>query len=205
MVAESVGAVARRPVSILRPRLLGTIGMLAAPMMLIEGIYRSLMHLPPDKDDIFVGLIEALYVIGWMCTTVGMRQLRATGSGKGSAVVFAIQIIGQTLALLFALAALVRWTAFTTTPLFGIADLAWPFSHLFMLVVGVFVWKAGVWKGWQRVAPFVCSGGLLGLFALMPLVGRDAAVPVFGIGVTAGFLLLGYAVRTGEEAPSGGA
>jgi hypothetical protein len=199
MVADSVGAVARRPASFLRPRLLGTIGMLCAPMMLIEGIYRSLAHLPPGKDDIFIGIIESLYVIGWMCTTVGMRQLRATGSGEGSAVVFVLQIIGQTLALLFALIALLRWTAFTTTPLYGIADLAWPFSHLFMMVVGVFVWKADIWKGWRRIAPFLCGGGLVGFLALMPILGQDTAAPVFGIGVTAGFLLLGYAVRTGEN------
>jgi hypothetical protein len=67
-----------------------------------------------------------------------------------------------------------------------------------MLVVGVLVRKAGVWRGWRLLAPFIC-GLALPLFILARLLGLESVYPFF-IMTAVGFTLLGLAVRDGVRA-----
>ena len=74
--------------------------------------------------------------------------------------------------------------------------MAYPFSHVMFLVLGIAVVKAGVWRGWRRVPAFLVGLALPLFFSLLALFGRENANVIFPVLVTAGFFLLGYAVRT---------
>jgi hypothetical protein len=74
--------------------------------------------------------------------------------------------------------------------------MAYPFSHVLMIIVGIAVWRAGIWRGWRIVPAFLCGLALPLFFAGSALVGRENSGWIFIGGVTLGFFLLGYAVRT---------
>ena len=186
----------------LSPRLLGTLGMLGSPMMLVEGFYRTVTHLPENHMGPVLGVLNLLYVIGWMCSVRGMRRLRVTGNGPASAVLFVIQMTCLVLAGQWAVYAATGRDMDRGNLFLAITDAAWPLSHLFMLVVGGFVLKANVWRGWRRAAPFVCGLALPSVMALSPFFDRAGGGYAFGILTTVGFLMLGNAVRTSRSASS---
>lgn len=180
-------------------KLLGTLGMLGAPMLLIEFIIFGLILAENQRDERIVGLLELIYVGGWACSIIGMRQLRVTGDNLLSKIVFTIQMIGLSLAAAFAAQSIIVPNPDPNTLFFRVADIAWPFSHLFMLVVGGLVWWAGVWRGWRRLPAFLCSLGLLVFFLVGASLGKELSVLIFGASTTVGFMSLGYAVRTARQ------
>jgi hypothetical protein len=123
-----------------------------------------------------------------------MRRLRATGRGRGARVLFAVQLVGLLLAMTQQpqdqLGRHPLGGAFYTA-----SDLAWPLSHLLMLVVFAAVWRAGVWTGWRRWTPLACGLALPLTFAA---AGSGVAPPglVFSVATAASFLALGLAVCT---------
>ncbi len=154
-------------------RLLGAAAMIGAPMLLLETILRMVNVLPQNTDNFWIGFVELFYIGGWIALAVGMRRLRVTGDNLGSRIVFALQMLGLILALLFTVQVMCG-AGYDKPPVslvFKICDAGFPFSHLFMLVVGVFVWRAGVWRGWLRVAPF-----LVGIVLLLFMAGLGALV-----------------------------
>ena len=60
-------------------RLLGTIGMIAAPMLMMETLYRMAAHIPDEQNNRLVGVLGTIYITGWMASAIGMRRLRVTG------------------------------------------------------------------------------------------------------------------------------
>lgn len=178
-------------------RLLGILGMIGAPMLLVETILRIINILPQNTDNGWIGLIEMIYIGGWMALAAGMRRLRVTGNGLGSKIVFAWQMIGLVLAFLFTVQ-VIFGAGYDRPPVsvfFKICDLGFPFSHLWMLVVGALVWRAGVWRGWLRVAPFLV-GVVLALFmaGLGRLVDLPQGATVFAVSTAAGLFSLAYGV-----------
>ncbi len=133
--------------SFLSNRKLGVLAMLGAPMLLVESVLRTANVLPQDGDNFWVGLLEMIYVGGWIALAFGMRRLRATGDGKASRVLFIVQIVGLILAFLFAVQICFGASFAKPNSFFVVTDLAFPFSHLFMFVVGAFVARAKVWRG----------------------------------------------------------
>jgi hypothetical protein len=184
------------------PRLfqtLGIIGMIGAPMMLVDSLYRLITHLPGEQSNPLTGTIGLFYLISWICTAFGMRRLRVTGNGMASGVVFAIQIIGLCLAFVFNTFEVTRTSPPSESLVFQVTDMAWPLSHIFMLVVGGMVVRAKVWQGWQAVASFVPPLGLL-IFLIGAAFGlREALLWTFPVFTAAGFLILANAVRTSAE------
>ncbi len=185
--SPTLAAPARRASALGAHRVLGLVGVLGAPAAL-PFVWR-----PPAKTDLGDNLLMLAYLGGWACSVVGMRRLRATGGG-GARFLFAIQL--TTLAL----AACQQLQDQSGRRPFGDAfyvasDLAWPFSHLFMLVVFAAVWRARVWTGWRRWTPLACGLALPATFAA-----AAAGVPnpgyVFGLGTAASFVALGLAVGT---------
>jgi hypothetical protein len=82
-----------------------------------------------------------------------------------------------------------------STLFYHITDIAWPFSHAFMLVVGITVLVARVLPGWQRVAPLLC-GLVLPLSFIAAILAGDLALRVtFAVGTAVTFALLGWSVR----------
>ena len=167
-------------------RVLGLLGTLGAPATL------SFLASPPPKTDLGDNLRMLAYLGGWACSVVGMRRLRATGAGRGARILFGIQLVA------LALAACQQVQDQSGRRPFGdlfyaASDLAWPFSHVFMLVVFAAVWRARVWTGWRRWTPLAC-----GLVLPLTFAAAAARLPnpglVFGLGTAASFLTLGLAV-----------
>lgn len=172
-------------------RLLGVIGMIGAPALLLEILLQV-------RDQRMIGLLSLIYVSGWISSAIGLRRLKASGESAWSRAVFAVQMAGLLLALAWALQEIVRVEPGRMSALFTVADAAWPLSHVFMLVIAGFVIKARAWRGWRRVAPILCGLALPTFFCVAPLAGKTVGGALFGLMTTAGFMLLGYAVLTGR-------
>ena len=197
MTAHSapLAAPASTPGALPAHRVLGVLGMLGAPAF-------AFIWNPPAKTDLGANLLMSAYLVGWACSAVGLRRLRATGRGRGALVVFAIQMLGLALAMCQQ-----PQDQFGRRPLgdafYFASDMAWPFSHVFMLVVFAAVWRAGVWTGWRRWTPLAC-----GLALPLTFAAAAAKVPnpgvVFSVGTAVSFLALGLAVCTARASEPAG-
>ena len=177
-------------------RVLGFLGMLGAPATL------SFVGTPPAKTDLGANLLMLAYLGGWACSTVGMRRLRATGRGRGAQLLFGIQLTALGLAACQQVQDQTGRRPFGD-PFYVASDLAWPFSHVFMLVVFAAVWRARVWTGWRRWTPLAC--GLVLPLTLAAAAARLANPGlVFGLGTAASFLALGLAVCTAPSDAAAG-
>lgn len=182
-------------------RVLGTLGMLAGPMMLAEML---IFGFTQHGSNHLIGVLGTVYVAGWICSAVGMRRARVTGDGALGKGAFVVQIAGLLLAFLWSVQEIVYSGADRSGIFYGVTDAAWPLSHLFMLVVGALTLRAGVWKGWRRFAPLVVGLALPAGIAAASAVGQQAMGIAFGSMTAVGFLALGYAVRA-ESGGSGSA
>lgn len=180
------------------PRLLGTLGMIAAPMMAIIGLYNHFWHISNEQSTPFTGWLGLIYIAGWICSAAGMRWLGVTGTGTWSTIAFLVQLLGLAMAGVFSLQEIFRFGFLEGSAFFNVTDAAWPSSHLFMLVIGGLVVKAGIWKGWRRLAPFVCGLALPSFFTAMAIGVPAVGFVLFPVITTIGFVMLGYAVRTSE-------
>lgn len=191
MVTEQIELPTTTQTSSLTPRLLGTIGMICAPMLFLSGM---LYNLGDGPSALIASVLGMLYLVGWAASAVGMRQLRVTGAGALARTVFVVQLVGLSLALIFNVLEMAH--ANPDTLFFRVTDLAWPVSHIFMLVVGALVLASRVWRGWRSVTPILCGLALPIFFAARPLLGGEVGGFIFGFLTMVTFMLLGYAVRT---------
>ena len=173
-------------------RTLGTIAMICAPALLLEGIL-----VQGRENAIITGIASMIFMLGWICTNVGMRHMQAAGTGKWGRAVLLIQLVGLVLAFSFGF--------FEATGLLGrdsiifnATDAAWPLSMLWMLVVGITVIVAKRLTGWRRFVPVLCP-----LWLLLALGGGsvlDDAGGYIGLAWSAvTWALLGYIVRESRE------
>lgn len=183
---------AARPIQAAAPsraslRALGVVAMLCAPSSLA-------LWTPPAKTDLRANLFMTAYLLGWACSTIAMRRLRATGRGRGAAAFFLVQIGLLTLA-----ACQQPQDQLGIHPLgdafYFASDMAWPLSHVLMLGSFAAVWRARVWDGWRRWTPLACGLALPLTFAV---AASGLATPnaVFCVGTASAFLALGLAVLT---------
>jgi hypothetical protein len=178
-------------------RILGMIAMICAPAMLIEALW-----LQGREDPLVIGIASSIFMAGWICSNIGMQQMRATGTGAGGRAVLIIQLVGLVLACAFGL---IEATGLfdENNIVFIVTDAAWPLSMLFMLVVGIAVLLAKRLSGWQRFVPLLCGltfpvSIILGLVTGLGLDGPMEFV-FFGL-IAVLWMLLGYVVRGEREA-----
>ena len=183
--------------SISRTGILGTIGMICAPALYIGWFFHADNFDQPKADQLFASLFGVLYLSGAMASAFAMRRLRVTGNGTGSRILFAVQIVGLFLAMWFDI---LEYAApqLKQSTVFFITDMAYPFSHVLMLVVGIAVLKAGVWRDWRRIPAFLVGFALPSFFAASAVFGRANGSFIFPVMVTIGFFLLGLAIRMTE-------
>jgi hypothetical protein len=175
--------------------LLGLLGMIGAPMMLIFFMFGNTDgSAPKTLEERLICLTGVFYMGGWICSAVGMRRLRVTGNGLGGKIVFIIQITLLSLALLYSVMEAGGYNFLNGGLLFAIADAGYPFSHLFMNVVGIFVVRAKVWQGLPKFAPFPVGIALPVTLALMALGYVSLAGFFFGTMTTAGLAIIGFKV-----------
>jgi hypothetical protein len=131
-------------------RVLGTIAIICAPALLIEGLL-----LRGQENNVVSGIAGMVFMAGWICSNIGMQRMRATGNGTWGRAVLIIQLVGLVLAFLFGF---VEATGLLdeNNGVFNVLDAAWPLSMLWMLVVGITVIVARRLSGWQRYVPLLC-------------------------------------------------
>jgi hypothetical protein len=186
----------RRPI-LSNPKVLGAIGMIASPMMLVEALLTRTVGLPGGTFGPTEGVLGLMYLIGFACSAFGLHILSVAGKGWVAALLFALQILGISLAAGQNLLQIIG-RADTNLIFFHIADAAWPASHIFMCVIGVATLLVHVWTGWRKFTPLLCGLALPSAIAAGRLGGRVTLEFTFGVLTAASFLLLGYAIRTSE-------
>ena len=171
---------------------LGTIAMICAPALLIEGLL-----VRGGENAAITGIASMIFMAGWICTNTGMRRMQAAGTGKWERTVLLIQLAGLVLAFLFGFFEATGLLG-RDSVIFNVTDAAWPLSMLWMLVVGVTVIAANRLSGWRRVVPILCP-----LWLLLALGGGAVLGDAGGyIGLAwsaVAWALLGYVVRDGSE------
>lgn len=179
--------------SLIPDRFLGIVGMVFSPMLFFASFFFSPQYDAPNTNPILAGLGGVLYLLGAMASATAMRNLRVTGSGKGAKILYVVQMTGLFLAMCFDVldnaAPNLRGTLIHT-----ITDIAYPFSHLLMIIVGIAVIRAKVWRGWKRIPALLIGLGLPVFIISSAIFGREAVSFTFPLFTTAGFFLLGLAV-----------
>ena len=175
-------------------RKLGTIAIVASPLMLAEFILSSTRHLIGGEFGPADAVIGLIYLAGFFATLMGLRTLRITGSDRWTTILFGVQVA---LLLLAALQQVLELAgASTESAIFGLADAAWPFSHMLMCVTGIAILRARRWTDYRRYLPFLCGFAVPALIAFQLLSGKGAGRITFGLLTLLGFGLLGYSLRS---------
>ncbi len=58
-------------------RILGTIAMICAPALLVEGLL-----LRGEENALITGIASMVFMAGWIRSNMGMQRMRAAGTGK---------------------------------------------------------------------------------------------------------------------------
>jgi hypothetical protein len=182
--------------SFINTRLLGTLGMLGSSMLFIEGISVGFKQHGTDQ---VIAVLEVIYILAWMASLYGMHLTDATGKGKGGKTLLVIQFLGLLTAALWSAYHLVALNPDTNHPLYIATDISWPFSHVFMIVMGIATLRAKSWTGWAKFTPLLCGLALPMAILSGIALGEVALGIVFGLGTTTAFMLLGYAVRNNGQ------
>jgi hypothetical protein len=175
---------------------LGIIGMLFAPCLYLGWFFHAPVPNAPKEHPLMASLFGVLYLTGALASAVALRGMRVTGSGKGAAILFAIQVIGLVLAMGFDVLEYAVPHMRATSIIFIITDIAYPFSHVLMIIIGVAIWRAKVWTGWRLLPAFLVGFALPSFFTAMALIGQERGGWFFVGGVTIGWFLLGLSVLT---------
>jgi len=88
---------------------------------------------------------------------------------------------------------------FKQSALYFAFDMFYPFSHVLMVVVGIAVIRAGIWRGWKKIPAFLVGFALPLFFASSALFGGENVRLTFIVSVTLGFFLLGLAVASSKS------
>lgn len=180
-------------------RVLGAVGMLLSPMLFVSSLFYASEFGQPNPRQFWASLGGFLYILGAMLTATAIRSLRVTGSGRGAAILYYVQMTGLLLAMtidVLEFAAPQR----RETLVFFLIDMGYPFSHLLMIVVGTAIVRAKVWRGWRRIPAYLVGFALPSFIVLSLAAGRENAGFIFPLMVTTGFFTLGLAVFTTKPA-----
>lgn len=174
-------------------RLLGTICMIGALVVTLDALRATAMGINIDT----IGLITGtLWCIGCIAALIGLIRLNAVGSNTIARALVFLPIIGFVLLLLGNLLQLGGAFTMDNNPL---ADFGWLVQLPGMLVVGILVIAAKMWRGWQRFVPLLT-------IVLVPIgFGVGGAIGSLALGaaiIYASWVLLGFVVATAEPAPT---
>jgi hypothetical protein len=180
-------------------RILGILCVIGAPMLLMQFILNPGGVTELTVSGRIVAFLGVLYMGGWLAGAVGIRRLRVTGNGLGSKIAFIIQTVGLFLATVFSVLDTLGFNHENGGLIFLITDIAYPFSHLFMIVVGIMTLRAQVWRGFPKFAPLMVGVALPLTLASAAVVGMSVGVFLFGglttIGLTTiGLTAIGYTI-----------
>jgi tryptophan-rich sensory protein len=113
-------------------RVHGIIGMIFALALYIGWFFHGEPN-GPKVNQLFASIFGVLYLSGAMASAIAVRQMRVTGNGIGAAILFAVQIAGLFLAMGFDVLEYVA-PQLRGSAIFFITDVAYPFSHVLMII-----------------------------------------------------------------------
>jgi hypothetical protein len=175
-------------------RTLGTIALTTSPLMLLELVLAATGHLPGGEFGPLEAFIGLVYLCGFFATVIALKDLGVTGKRGWAKMLFDFQVGLLLLAALQQALELAQTS--TVSGLFGLADAAWPFSHMLMCGTGVAVLSARRWTGYRAYLPFLCGLAIPALLATQSIAGKQAGRIAFALLTTIGFGLLGFALRS---------
>jgi hypothetical protein len=179
-------------------RTLGLAGLLCSPALLVASLLGGFDNPTPPQS---VVLAQFIFLVGWICSTVGLLRLHAAGQGYARYLLW-LQLGGVVIASTQELQDLVFAAPDRSGALYRAADAAWPLSVMFMIVVGIAVARAGVLRGWRRFTPVFCGAPLPLSIIIAAVAGRTAMGLVFGVMTTLAWGALGSALITSDGAPA---
>jgi hypothetical protein len=173
------------------------LALLGSPWLFI-GFYLENKY-PHLSDSWFTGFWGLLYITGWMCSVIGLRQMKATGTGKFGKAILWILLVALLLADISNVMQLVLEK--NKPSYFFYIDLFWPLSNIIMLIVGITVIIAKRLQGWKRYIPF--ATGLWFPLAMSSLrLGNASYSPMFvGLYSAITWFLLAMVVMLHKENP----
>ena len=177
-------------------RILGIIAIVASPWIFIDFINNGLY-------DRFVltsasGIRGLIFMIGWICSVVGLYKLEAMGNKKWQRTIMIIQIV--LLGLGGAWCVLEVFDPGSPSKIFYILNFSWPFGGVFMMVTSIVIISAKRLKGWRRYIPLL-AGLWFPQTILIYLIGGNSITLLLlsGIYSAIAFSLLGFVLVTEHE------
>lgn len=177
-------------------RMLGLFAVICAPTLFLQfSVGGETGNSNAANSNPLIALLGVFYIGGWICGAIGMFQNKVYGESRAAKIVFIAQMIFLTLALMFSMQETFGISYENGGGLFfGICDAGYPLSHLFMIVIGIFVLRAKVWTNRTRFAPFLVGAALPLTLAVVPFFGMSVGVFSFA-GLTAlGLGTIGFRV-----------
>lgn len=173
-------------------RTLGILGMIGAPFLFLTFI-PGLVVADVEQNSSMRGLFELIYMLGWMCSIIGLAALQATGTNKWGSWVLIIQLAFLSLANIWNV-----WNIFqpnADTTLYRILDFTWPASNVWMLVVGITTVIEDRLKGWRCWVPLLVGLWLPIGFVAMGIFGRsEASLYIAGVYSAVTWFLLAFMI-----------
>lgn len=171
-------------------RILGTLGMLGSPFLLLSFAPVGFQQNEINRLSDFFGLV---FVLGWFSIILGLWTLRAAGTRLPSKILLGLELASVTLAGVYQVYEFVAPRA--DTVVYGIASAAWPLGMMLMIVIGIAVLRAHIFRGWARFVPLACGLWFPLLVVSIKAAGATPALIIGGIYVMVGWLLLGYVIQ----------
>jgi hypothetical protein len=168
--------------------------------MLLEYILAASGHLRGGEFGLADALIGLVYLCGFLSAIVALKSLQITGDRGWTRIYIYFQMGLVFIAAQQQVLEILRTD--TSSKLFGIADAAWPLSHISMCGTGVAILLAQRWPRYRAIPPFLCGLAVPALIAVQTFAGKEAGRVVFAVLVTTGFGLLGQAVRSESDGRS---
>lgn len=173
----------------------GILAMTGAPMLLIQFLTGGReMSADGAGASTTVALLGVLYIGGWMAGAIAMFRQKVYGGRLSAKIVFVLQMTLLTLALMFSVLESFGVSYENGGLLFAVADAGYPLSHLFMIVVGIFTIRAGKWKNFSKFAPLLVGIALPLTLGLMPVLGEQIGIILFGTLTALGLSVTGYRI-----------
>ncbi|RYZ28468.1 MAG: hypothetical protein EOO10_09440 [Chitinophagaceae bacterium] len=175
----------------LTSKLLGGIGMIASPFLFLQ------MTTGNDHNSAIGGLFDLLYMLGWMCSIVGLQRLQVFGAKRIGNSLLQVQLGFLFLANIWNV-----WVIFDSgnkSNLFFALDMCWPLSNVCLFILGISILLNGTLSGWKRYVVLFAGLWLPVAIGSMMVFGRtNTSLLIGGIYSTVAWFLLGWMIYTSD-------
>lgn len=169
---------------------LGMIGMIGAPGLWIESSFYDSLH---HQNTSIGGVFDLLYMLGWICSIIGLLRLKAAGKKRVGAFILYTQIVLLAVANIWNVWEIIDPTS--NHPLYRLLDMFWPISNMFMLVTGTAVVFGKTLHGYQRFVPLAVGLWIVVTGAAFTFIHNDhVGFYIMNIYSTLAWFLLGFIV-----------